>query len=154
MLALFGPLTPQRAEAQFADPCATACALTLGAVGAVAATGAAVALGRLEGGMSTSSQGLWTWGMSYALVVGSGIALSGDGERQERAVYAAAVGSAAGALAGLAIASMGGSSDGTRRLAGTLIGAAAGAIVGGVYGAVSQDETGTIATGLSLSLSF
>ena len=155
MLAVFGPLTPERAEAQFADPCATVCALTLGAAGAVAATGTVVAFGRLEGGMSTSSQGLWTWGMSYALFVGGGMALSGNGEQQERAVYAAAIGSAAGALAGLAFASIGGSSDGTRRFAGTLIGAAAGAIVGGVYGAVSHDDgTNTFYPAVSLSLSF
>ncbi len=154
-VALCGALGPRESAAQFADPCGTACALTLGATGAVAATGAVVAFARLEGGISTTSQAIWTGATSSALVVGSGMALSGNGERQERAVYGAAIGSAAGALVGLVFGSVGGAGDGSRRLAGTLVGAAAGVLVGGVLGALSHERGYTTAAPvLSISVPF
>lgn len=156
-MLILGPLTPGSAAAQFSDPCGAACALTLGATGVVAATGSVAAFGRLGGGMSTSSQVLWTGGISYALVVGSGMALSGNGERQERAVYGAAIGSAAGALVSLGVAAIADRSDGTRLLAASLIGAAAGAVLGGVYGAVSHGDDDTVVPSfpaLSISIPF
>lgn len=155
-VVLCGALGPRESAAQFADPCSAACALTLGATGVVAATGAVVAFARLEGGISTTSQAIWTGSMSYAFVVGSGMALSANGERQERAVYGAAIGSAAGALMGLAFGSTGGSGDGSRKLAGALVGAAAGVVVGGVLGALSHDEPGITPAGpgLAITLSF
>lgn len=154
VVMLAAALGPRESAAQFADPCLTTCALTLGATGVVAATGAVVAFARLEGGMSTTTQALWTGGMTFALVAGSGMALSGNGERQEQAVYGAAIGSAAGALVGLAIGSMGESGDGSRRLAGTLAGAAAGVVVGGVLGALGHNEPGIVPAGPGLSITF
>jgi hypothetical protein len=103
----------------------------------VAATGTVAALGRLTGGLSTTGQAVGTWGASFALVVGGGVALSGNGERQERAVYAAGIGSGVGAALGLALAAATDASDGSRLLASTLIGAAVGVLAGGVYGALS-----------------
>jgi peptidoglycan/LPS O-acetylase OafA/YrhL len=155
-VVLWSALAPRESAAQFAEPCSTACALTLGATGVVAATGAVVAFGRLEGGMSTTSRAAWTGAVGFAFVVGSGMALSGNGGRQERAVYGAAIGSATGALLGLAFGSMGGSGDGSPRLAGTLVGAAAGVIIGGVYGALSHGEGGygAAAPGLAITVSF
>ena len=135
-----GVLGPREAAAQFSDPCGAACALTLGATGMVAATGTAVAVGRLAGGLSTTSDGLLAWGAGLAVVVGGGIALHEDGARQERAVYAAAIGAASGSLVSLGVAALNDGSDGARMLAASLIGAAAGAVAGGVYGALSHDE--------------
>ena len=152
---ILGPLTPGSVAAQFSDPCGAACALTLGATGVVAATGAVVAFGRLEGGMSTTSQGAWTWGMSFAFVVANGIALSGNGEQQRRGVYGAAIGSAVGSLVWLGVAATADRNDGARLLAASLIGAAAGAVLGGVYGAVTHGEEGDVPVPvLSLGLHF
>jgi hypothetical protein len=120
-------LSPRPATAQFHEPCGLACIGVLTATSFVTATGAAVAAGRLTGGMSTVSQGLVAWGGAFAAMAGSAMALSGDGFRQERAVYGAGMGMLSGALAGLV-------------LAGTLIGAALGAVAGGVYGAISYDD--------------
>jgi hypothetical protein len=130
--------SPAHVKAQFSDPCQVTCAAVLGATGFVAATGASVAVGRLSGGMSTVDQGLWVWGSSFLVFAGGGVALAGDGERQERAVYAAGIGTAAGALAGLALGAVRTSADGPQRLAGVLVGATVGALLGGAYGALSH----------------
>jgi hypothetical protein len=132
-------LAPAPATAQFQEPCELACIGVLGATGFIAATGTAVAVGRITGGMSTVNRGLLVWGTSFTAVVGGGMALSGNGNRQERAVYAAGVGTLAGALTGLALEVVRTDGDGPRVLAGALMGAAAGAFVGGVYGALSYD---------------
>jgi hypothetical protein len=148
-------LLPSTTRAQLSDPCATACGATLVAVGAVAATGAVATLSRLEGGLSTTSEGLWVWGSNFATVVGAGAALSGNGARQERAVYAAAIGSLAGAALGLALGAATVSDDGARSVAAALIGAASGVVAGGVYGALSHDDGGAALTpSLSLSVPF
>lgn len=130
---------PDEALGQFSAPCGVECALTLGATGFTAATGTVVAIGRING-ISTIRQGLWAWGTGFTVVVGGGIALSGNGARQRRAVYGAGAGSLSGAVLGLAIESVRTRGDGPRVLAGALVGAAVGSVVGGVYGALSYDE--------------
>ena len=127
--------TADVASAQFAEPCAVACALTLGVTGVATATGAVVAIGRLSGGLASSETGVWIGGASLVLVVGGGMALSGDGERQRDAVYGAAIGSALSSVVWLGVAAATDRRDRGRMLAATLIGAATGALIGGVYGA-------------------
>jgi hypothetical protein len=82
------------------------------------------------------------WGATFTAVAGGGIVLSGNGARQQRAIYAAGIGTAAGALAGLAFEAARTGGDRPRVLAGTLIGATVGAIAGGVYGALTHDDEG------------
>jgi len=133
---------PDSATAQLSDPCEAACSLVLGVTGYAVATGALVAWGRHTGGISTDKEGMWAWGTGFVLTVGGGVALGGNGERQERAVYAAGLGVLAGSAVGLAVGSMRPDSNGTTRLAATLIGAGAGALIGGVYGALTHDQEG------------
>jgi hypothetical protein len=90
--------------------------------------------------MSTVNQGLIAWGSTFTAVVGGGMALSGNGHRQERAVFSAGLGMLGGALTGFALESVRTRGDGPRVIAGSLIGASLGAIAAGVYGAVSYDE--------------
>lgn len=143
-LALVAALAlPARASAQFASPCEVGCALTLAGTSAVVATGVSVWWGHLTGGISTEGEAYAVWGTSFALFAGSGVALSGSGERQRRAVYASAAGVAAGSLVGLAIGSMIGADpydEGAWRFASVLVGAAAGAWIGGIAGALTHDE--------------
>jgi hypothetical protein len=124
----------------------------LGATGLTAATGALVAYGRQGGGVSTLSEGLTVWGIGLVGFVGGGIALGGNGARQERAVYAAGIGAVAGSLLWLGIESTLEASDGARKVAATLMGAAAGALAGGVYGALSYEEGGSGAPASLLSV--
>lgn len=140
VIAAVALLTPRAASGQFSHPCELACITTLGATGFVAATGASVAVGRATGGMTSVNQGLLVWGGSFAAIVGGGMALSGNGERQERAVYATAIGTAAGTLVGLTFEAIRTDGDEPHLLAGTLVGAALGAVAGGIYGAVTWDE--------------
>lgn len=133
-------MRPTVAEAQFSEPCEITCIGVLGAAAFVTATGVAVAHGRISGGMTSANKGVFLWGGSFMAVVGGGMALSGNGARQERAVYAAGVGTLAGALVGLTVETVRTDGDAPRVLAGTLMGAAAGALVGGVYGALSHDD--------------
>jgi hypothetical protein len=142
VMGLFIAHPPSDLEAQFAEPCELACAAILGATGFVAATGTAVAVGRVSGGISSLNQGLWVWGNAFAVVVIGGVVLSGNGERQRRAIYAAGMGTVAGALSGFALEALRVSGDTPRILAGTLIGATAGAVLGGGWGALSHDEDG------------
>ena len=140
MLLLFtGLAAPQRATAQFQEPCELRCIGVLGVSGFVAATGVSIGVGRVTGGMTTVNQGLIIWGSTITAVVGSGMALAGNGHRQERAVYAAGVGMLAGAATGFLVESLRTRADGPRVLAGVLIGASVGVIAGGVYGALSYD---------------
>lgn len=131
---------PSPAAAQLSSPCEATCALVLGLSGYAVGTGAVVAWGRHTGGLSTSGQALRLWVSGFAMTVGSGMALSGNGERQERAVYGAGLGLIAGSAVGLVLGSIGSEGDGARRIAGVLIGAGAGALIGGVFGALSYDE--------------
>ena len=130
---------PRDVVAQFSAPCKAACALVLGVSSYAVGTSATVAWGRQTGGLSTANEGKWVWASGFALALGGGVALSGNGERQERAVYGAGLGVLAGAAVGLLVGSL--RSEGSRvpRLADTLIGAGAGALIGGIYGAISHD---------------
>jgi hypothetical protein len=143
MSALLLGVSAPPASGQLSEPCQVTCALVLSAAGFTTATGAAVAVGRWSGGISTVEKGLWIWGTTFAVVVGGGLALGGDGELQERAVYSAGVGALVGAVAGLGIERALSGGDGPRSVAATLVGAAAGALAGGVYGALSHANGGT-----------
>jgi len=112
----------------------------LGATGFAFATGTLVAFGRKSGGLSNAAEVAAVWGGSVVLFVGAGLALGENGGRQERAVYAAGVGTLAGSLLGLGVESVLGGGDGARKVGAALIGAALGALAGGVYGALSWDE--------------
>ncbi len=131
---------PCGAGAQLSNPCDLECGLVLGATSFVFASGTATAVGRMNGGFTSTRDGIVAWTAGFVAALGGGILLAGNGERQEQAVYAAGVGAAAGAVVGLATESLLGDSTGATRLAATLIGAAAGALTGGVYGALSWDE--------------
>lgn len=137
-LAMGAPAAP--ASAQFSDPCQFRCALVLGASAYTIAIGTVVGYGRATRGYSTRNIALGIWGTSFAAVAGGGMALSGNGERQERAVYASGLGAMAGALAGFAIGPTFEERDRSGKLAAVLVGAAAGALLGGVYGALSYDS--------------
>lgn len=139
-LALAFVQAPEPVAAQFEAPCELQCAAALGATSFVAATGISVAVGRVGGGLSSMSQGLWVWGAAFAAVVGGGTALSGNGERQERAVYAAGIGTLVGALAGGTLEAARSRADEAHVISGALIGAAAGALIGGAVGALTYDE--------------
>jgi hypothetical protein len=144
-------LGPRESEAQFSEPCAAVCALTLGVTGVAAGTGIAVAVGRLSGGLSTTTSGALALGAGFAVVVGAGVALQGQGARQERAVYSAAIGAAAVSLTSLGVAALSGRGDGASLLASSLIGAAVGALAGGLYGALSH-ESGSPGVSLDYSV--
>ena len=131
-------LAPTPAEGQLSDPCSVGCGLVLGATSFVVAQGVATAVGRASGGFSTTRQGIVAWGAGFALAAGGGIALSGNGARQERAVHAAGIGTLAGATAGLGLGAIfAESSEG--RLSAALVGGALGALVGGVVGAATWE---------------
>jgi len=135
-LTLACACAPAPASAQFAEPCELGCIAVLGATSFVTATGISVAAGRVTGGLTSMNQGLLLWGLSFAATAGGGMALAGNGERQERAVYTAGLGTLAGGLAGgLLGASLGG--DEAHVFSGTLVGAAAGALIGGAVGALT-----------------
>jgi hypothetical protein len=131
---------PAPARAQLSDPCGVECGVVLGAASFVVATGTAAAVGRARGGFSTTSQGIAAWSTGFVVAAGSGIALSGNGSRQERAVYAAGIGVLVGSLAGFAAGTL--PDDGTpaSRFASTLVGGALGALAGGVVGAATWER--------------
>lgn len=128
------------ADAQFTDPCGAACALVMGASSVAFATGTATALGRLRGGYWTTGQGVRAWVGGFAVAAGAGIALSGDGDRQRRAVYGAGIGALGGAVGGWAIEALVGESSDATRLAGALVGSAVGVALGGAIGALTHDR--------------
>ena len=130
------------ARAQLSEPCQIKCGVVLGASSFAVAIGTSVAMGRLRGGYSTTRQGEVYLTVGLVVGLGAGIALSGNGDRQRRAVYAAGIGTLAGSLAGLAVESLSGESSGATRLAATLIGAAVGALAAGAYGAISYEGPG------------
>lgn len=145
-------LGPFEARAQFDSPCESACAAALFGVSFVVATGSATAVGRANGGYGTAGAGLRVWAGGFAAAAVAGVALSGDGVRQRRAIYSAGIGALSGSLLGLAIESALGESSSATRLAGTLIGAAAGAIAGGVVGALTAEDRGSEAVALSVRM--
>ncbi len=132
--------TPGSARAQLSDPCGARCGIVLAATSFVVGTGTATAVGRARGGFSPTTQGLVAWGAGFALTAGGGLALAGNGARQERAVYAAGIGALAGGLTGLILGAIREESTPATRLAATLVGGAVGALAGGVVGAVGWDE--------------
>ena len=134
---------PAPASAQFSDPCDFPCALVLGASAYTVAIGTVVGYGRATRGYSTRNVALGVWVTSFVAVTGGGMALSGNGERQERAIYASGIGALGGALVGLALGPTFDETDRSGKLAAVLVGAAAGALVGGVYGALSYDGGAT-----------
>jgi hypothetical protein len=130
---------PDQASGQFSDPCSLECGLLLGATSFVFATGTATAAGRMSGGFTTARQGMVIWGSGFVFAMGAGIAVSGDGDRQERAISLAGLGALGGSLVGLVSEALLGDSTSEQRLAATLVGAAVGILAGGVYGALSSD---------------
>ena len=133
-------LTPGNGEAQLSDPCGVECGLVLGATSFVFASGVATAIGRMNGGFTTTGSGIVSWTGGFVVALGGGIALAGNGARQERAIYSAGLGAAAGSLLGLATDALTGESTTASRWAATLVGAAAGALGFGVYGALTWEE--------------
>jgi len=136
-LALLACTSPRDLSGQLSEPCRSVCGLILGSTAVTTATGAAVAVGRLRGGVSTAKEGLLVWGATLGLYAGAGVSLQGNGERQQRAVLAAGIGTLAGSLLALAIESARREPDGAAKFAASLAGAALGAVVGGVYGATT-----------------
>ncbi len=126
-------------EGQLSDPCEIACAATLGASSFVFAMGTMAVVGRLEGGYTTKTGPAVTFAGAFVASVGTGLALSGNGDRQRRAVYGSAIGAAGGALAGLVAESLIGESDTASRFAATLVGGALGVVAGGIVGASTYD---------------
>jgi hypothetical protein len=150
VLAIALTALPKGARAQLTDPCSLACGLTLGASSFVFATGTATAVGRLQGGFSTQTPAIVSWGTGFVVAAGAGLALHGNGNRQRRAVYGSALGAAAGALAGLATRSLVGESSAAERVAATLVGAAVGVVAGGTAGALSYDDPTAPGTSLAV----
>jgi hypothetical protein len=143
------------ASAQFSHPCDVPCALVLGASAYTVAIGTVVGYGRATRGYSTRGVALGIGVTSFVSVAGAGMALSGDGERQERAVYASGMGALGGALVGLALGPAFEETDGSAKLAAVLVGAGAGALIGGVYGALSYDgATGTQPAAVGVRIPF
>jgi hypothetical protein len=133
-------LRPTGAVAQLSDPCEVRCGAVLGVAGVAVAMGATAAVGRARGGYDTSGDAAKVWALGFAVGLGAGIALAGDGGRQRQAVYAAGVGTVAGALAGFGIESVFGSGSAATRVAASLVGAGVGALAAGAYGAISYDR--------------
>jgi hypothetical protein len=114
----------------------------LGFTSFTVATGLAVAHGRVSGGLTEPVDGLLTWGAGFTLTLGLAVALAGEPDRQERAVYAATLGTVAGAVTGLTLETLGLGGEEPAGLAAALIGAAVGGLVGGAYGALTHDDDG------------
>jgi hypothetical protein len=131
--------TPHGASAQLTDPCGAGCGVLLGASAVSFAIGTSVAVGRSVGGFQTMAASRTVWATSFTAVMAGGVALSGDGHRQQRAVRGSALGAVGGALAGLAVESLTEDSTPTTRFAAALIGAAAGVLVGGAIGALTHE---------------
>lgn len=138
-------LGPGGAEAlaQFSDPCEVRCALVLGGSSAAFGTGVMIAVGRLNGGYSTTGEGITTWSIGFAAAAAAGMALAGDGERQRRAIHGSALGAVGGAVAALAVESLVGDGDSASRFAATLVGAALGVAAGGAVAAATHGGDGS-----------
>lgn len=149
-LAIALAASPDHARAQLTDPCSVACGLTLGASSFVFATGTMTTVGRLRGGFSRKGPAVLSWGTGFVVAAGAGLALHGDGDRQRRAVYGSALGSAVGAVAGLAARSLVGESTAAERVAATLVGAAVGVAAGGLVGALSYEDPAPVGTGFTV----
>lgn len=143
IVVLVAMTTAAPSEAGAATDCQFGCGVVLGLTSFTVATGTVAAWSRVTGGISNPGQGRTMWALGFVATVGAGAAI--PEARRERAVYAAGIGAAAGALVGFTLESLTGSGEGPTKVAATLIGAAAGALVGGVYGALSHEsEAGTM----------
>jgi hypothetical protein len=130
-------------EAQFSSPCSVGCGLLLAANSYVFATATSTAVGRALGGFSNPRQGIISWSSGFVAAAGAGMLLSGDGQRQRRAVRGAGLGAVGGALVGLTAESMLRENTSATRLAATLIGAGLGVAIGGAVGAWSGEASPT-----------
>ena len=138
LVALVAMATVAPPEARAQGDCQFACGAVLGVTSFAVATGTVAAWSRITGGISSASQGRTIWALGFVATFGAGAAIYGP--HRERAVFAAGIGAAAGALAGLGLDSVTGSGEGSTKVAAALIGAAAGALAGGVYGALSHSS--------------
>ncbi len=143
---LSAAVNPTQAEAR--QDCAVGCAFVLGLTSFTVATGTAVAWGRFTGGITTQGLGQGIWVAGFGLSLGAGFAQWGA-PSHERMIFSAGIGSAAGALLGVALESAVGEGEASGKVAAALIGAAVGAVAGGVYGVLSHDEDSGTATLLS-----
>lgn len=132
------PAAPPASEVPAAADCRVRCGLVLGMTSFTVATGSVVTWSRITGGLQSPSQGTAIWTISFGASLATAVTLYGP--RRERAVYAAGLGAAAGALVGLTVEAVAGRGEGSTKLAATLMGAALGAVAGGVYGAFSGEE--------------
>jgi hypothetical protein len=89
--------------------------------------------------MKTGKRAAGIWLGSFALAASGGLALGGDGARQERVVYASGLGLATGGVIGLAVGSARSGEPGDL-LAVSLIGAGIGSLIGGVVGALTYER--------------
>jgi len=136
-------VSPSSAAAQLSDPCHASCAVVLGLSASAVGMAGLVASARHSGGVSTVPSALAIMGGGFALSLGAGLALGGNGDRQRRAVLSSGVGIVGGSLAGIALSALRSGSDGPRLLAGALVGAGVGVLIGGVYGALTYDAPTT-----------
>jgi hypothetical protein len=127
-------------EAEAAVDCKVGCAVVFGVTSFTVATGAAVGWGRITGGISTQSLGQSIWATGLGLSLAAGFTQWGS-PSHERMIFSAGIGSAAGALLGVALESAVGAGEDSGKIASALIGAAAGAVAGGLYGALSHEES-------------
>jgi outer membrane lipoprotein SlyB len=127
-------------EAEAAVDCEIGCIVVFGLSSFTVATGTATGWGRITGGISTQSMGQAIWATSFGLSLGAGFIQWGS-PSHERMIFAAGIGSAAGALLGVALESAVGGGEGSEKIASALIGAAVGAVAGGVYGALSHEKS-------------
>jgi hypothetical protein len=130
---------PVPAAGQLSAPCEVKCGVVLGASSYAVATAAMVGWGRHTGGMRTGKRAAGIWLASFALAASGGLALGGDGARQERVVYASGLGLVAGGVIGLAVGSLRSGEPGDL-LAMNLIGAGIGSLIGGVVGALTYER--------------
>jgi hypothetical protein len=135
-------------EAHAAADCQIGCTVVFGLTSFTVATGTAVGWGRITGGIATQGLGQAIWATGFGLSLGAGLVQWGA-PSHERMIFSAGVGSAAGALLGVALESAVGRGEGSGKVAAALMGAALGAIAGGVYGALSHEEGGGAAGLLS-----
>jgi hypothetical protein len=130
---------PVPAAGQLSAPCEVKCGVVLGASSYAVATAAMVGWGRHTGGVRTGKRAAGIWLASFALAASGGLALGGDGARQERVVYASGLGLVAGGVIGLAVGSLRSGEPGDL-LAMNLIGAGIGSLIGGVVGALTYER--------------
>lgn len=139
LLAAVPAGSPDPLAAQLSDPCELSCGAVLGASAAGVGLGGLVAWARHTGGVSTTNEALLIVGAGFALALGGGISLAGNGNRQERAVHGSGIGLVGGAALGLSVAALVETFDAPRAYSAAVIGAGAGALIGGLIGALTYE---------------